>query len=228
MIKFFRGFAFFILISLLVLLIFTALIMPEQLDRHFSQVIAFVAALTGLVSVIWTQYNKKIEEDNKRIQAEEDKKYQISKETYQKLFEQKIKLYEKLYTQINKFKKQLYDVGKYFNTVDSYGRQDMEKLTVEDVSVSALQEIFNSIQENHFVVSNELMDSYLKLYDLYRNHTAEFDFMYDVGAYGHPDEIKSEWGKIRNKFYEKYKNTIDEFFNQIEQDTREMKKVLEY
>ena len=203
--------------------------------EHYKELLAIISGLSGLIALIITFYSKyrdsNIRDKEIELRKEQisiDKKYQISKETYQKLFEQKINVYEKLYIEINKFRKQLYDVGRYFDVDDGYGRPTMEQLTVEDVSVSTLRNIFKTVQKNHFVVSNELMKSYMNLYDLYRNHTADFDFMLDVGDYGNPDETKAEWEKVQTRFYEKYKKSIDDFFNQIDIEIIEMKKVLEY
>jgi|GEM_PF-4522504 len=92
--KFLKGFGLFVLLSLLLLIIFIALIMPENLNQHISQVIALIGTLSALVSVVWTQYNKSQEEANKQEQFKLEKKHQISKEKYQELFNRKIELGE--------------------------------------------------------------------------------------------------------------------------------------
>ena len=207
----------------------------KYLIEHYKEVIAITGTLTGFLGLIITVYSKyrdsKIkmaELELKKEQIAIDKKHQITKETYQKLFEQKIKIYEELYTTVNKFKKQLYDVGTYFLKEQYQREPSMEQLTVEDVNISALRNIFTIIQKNHFLVSNDLMENYEKLYDLYRKHTAEFNFMLDVGAYGDPNETDKEWERIRDEFYESYRSSIDGFFTQIEKEIIKMKKVLEY
>ncbi len=207
----------------------------DTIFEHSKEIIAFMGGLTGLFGVIVTIYSKKrdsvIREKELELKQEQlalEKKYQITKETYQKLFEKKIQVYERLYSSVNKFKKQLHNVGMYFESEDEYGRHTMEALTVEDVSISTLKEVFKEIQDNHFLISNGLMKEYEKLYDLYKEHTKEFEFILDVGAYGSPDELDAEWAKVRDSFYSKYKDVIDSFFKKIEKEIEEMKKVLEY
>lgn len=201
---------------------------------HYKAIIAIIGSLTGLLALGITFYSKYRESnikdkelELKKEQFDLEKKHQISKEKYQELFENKIDVYNMLYSEINKFRKQLYNVGTYFNTQDAYGNIDMEQLTVEDVNVTALTSLFKHIESNQFIISDELMDSYRSLYDLYRKHSAEFDFMLDEGAYGDPIEADEEWLKIRDSFYETYKKYIEDFFNQIEKEIKAMKKILE-
>ena len=198
---------------------------------HYKAIIAIIGSLTGLLALGITFYSKyrdsnikDKELELKKEQFDLEKKHQISKEKYQELFEQKIDVYKNLYSEIHKFKKQLYEVGKYFDGEDEYGRHTMDELKVEDVNIATLQMIFKEIQNNHFVISNELMITYEKIYDLYRKNSAEFDFMLDVGAIDNP---KQEWEKIRDGFYAEYKELIDSFFKQIETETKKIKQVLE-
>ncbi len=224
MINFFKGLGLFVLLIILLLIVLIALVMPENFNQHILQVTALVGTLSALVSVVWTQYNKSREEDNKQRQFELEKKYQISKETYQKIFDKKIDVYQSLYNEIHKFKKQVYEIGKYFDDVDGYGNLTIEQLTIENVNVSALLRIFKLIDENHFLISTELMEDYQRIYDLYRKSTQEFEFMNDVGAIDNP---KEQWQNIRADFFGQYKKVINDFFNQIENEIKKMKQVIE-
>ncbi len=204
------------------------------LIEHSKDTIAILSILIALISLLATFYFRRREAnhrdkelDIKTKQFDLEKRHQISKEKYQELFEEKIEVYKQLYSEINKFKKQLYEVGKYFDTEDAYGKHKVDEITIEDVNIKTLKSLFKLIDENHFLISEKLMDNYGQIYDLYRKHTAEFDFMMDVGAYGTPDELDSKWEKIKNDFYEKYKRSIESFFNQIELEIRKMKQVLE-
>jgi hypothetical protein len=100
----------------------------------------------------------------------------------------------------------------------------MEELTIEDVNVSTLKNIFNLIDDNHFLVSTDLIEKYRVIYDLYRNSTHAFDFMYNVGDV---DDPKKEWEKVKDEFYQNYKKSIEDFFNVIEKEINKMKKVIE-
>lgn len=200
---------------------------------HYKAIIAVIGSLTGLLALGITFYSKyrdsNIKDQELELKKEQfnlEKKHQISKEKYQELFEQKIDVYKKLYSQINKFRKQLYDVGRYFEGRDEYNEFTMEELTIEDVNITTLKNIFQEIEDNHFAISNKLMESYQDIYDLYKKSTQEFTFMYDVGAIDH-EEAKEKWEEIKNKFYEDYKTNIDKFFNQIDLEIKEIKQVLE-
>jgi hypothetical protein len=195
---------------------------------HYKAIIAIISSLTGLLALGITFYSKyrdsNIKDKELELKKEQfvlEKKHQISKEKYQELFEQKINVYKNLYSKIYKFKQQLYEVGKYFDGEDEYGRQTMDELKVEDVNVATLQSIFKEIENNYFVISNELIATYEKIYDLYRKNSAEFDFLMNVGAIDNP---KQEWKKIKSGFYSDYKELINSFFEQIENEIKTMKK----
>lgn len=222
--EFLKGFAIFGLLFMVLLIVLLTVLLPENYDKYISQVIALVSSLTALVSIIWTQYNKSVEEYNKEKQFELDKKHQISKEKYQKLFEQKIDVYQKLYSEINKFKKQSYNVGRYIDKIDEYGDIDPQELKEEDVSIETLEKLFKHIGENHFVISNKMMEKYIALYDLYAESRKEFNIMYDFDTIANP---KEELKKLKGSFYNNYKKTIDNFFDQIESETKQIKKMLE-
>ncbi len=218
MIKFFKGFSIFILIIFLFLLILIALIMPEQLDKHLSQVIAFIAVLTGLVSVIWTQYNKKIEEDNKRIQAKEDKKHQISKEKYQQLFEQKIDLYNNLYSLSLKYKQDLQDIGREDYEFDANGSEAYFQITEEDICFNTFKEIKTLIEKNIFVTSEELEVLFVGALLDYEKNKSSFRHIRDTGSYGDNNDLKDISEKMNQEFCNKHKITIDKLFYQVKSE----------
>lgn len=220
--NFFKGFGIFILL----IIIFIALIMPESLDKHISQIITLLGALSGLVTVIWTQYNKSIEEKNKLKQFELEKKHQISKEKYQELFNKKIDVYQYLYLEVNKFNKQLHDLGRYIDIRDKYDDITMEEVKIEKICVKTLKNIFKIIEKNYFVISNELMELYKEVYKHYKNERKDFDTKNDFGVLDNEEEYE-EYNKIVIAFYNKNKSLINNFFNLIESETKEIKLILE-
>ena len=221
--KFLKGLSIFILIVFLLIIILVALILPEQFDKHLSQVIALVGTLTALVSVVWTQYNKKIEEENKFKLAEYDKKHQISKETYQKLFDEKISVYKGLYNELLKYKKRLADIGKENYDIDSQGEMIFTEVTVEDVSISTLWDIFSIIEKNIFLISPKVEKIYSDLSHAYRGKENAFKFMLD-NVISTEGEARDENDRLDKKFFEEHQNKIKDLFKQIECEIKEMKK----
>ena len=221
--KFLKGLSMFILIVFLLMIILIALILPEQFDKHLSQVIALVGTLTALVSVAWTQYNKKIEEENKFKLAEYDKKHQISKETYQKLFDEKISVYKGLYNELLKYKKRLADIGKENYDIDSQGEMIFTEVTVEDVSISTLWDIFSIIEKNIFLISPKVEKIYSDLSHAYRGKENAFKFMLD-NVISTEGEARDENDRLDKKFFEEHQNKIKDLFMQIEFEIKEMKK----
>ena len=221
--RFLKGLSIFILIVFLLIIILVALILPEQFDKHLSQVIALVGALTALVSVVWTQYNKKIEEENKFKLAEYDKKHQISKETYQKLFDEKISVYKGLYDELLKYKTRLADIGKENYDIDSQGEMIFTEVTAEDVSISTLRDIFSIIEKNIFLISPKVEKIYSDLSHTYRKKENAFEFMLN-NVISTEGEARDENDRLDKKFFEEHQNKIKDLFKQIECEIKEMKK----
>ena len=223
MLKFFKGLSIFLLIVFLLMIILLALIMPEQFDKHLSQVIALVGTLTALVSVIWTQYNKKLEEENKFKLLEYDKKHQISKETYQQLFDEKISIYKSLYEELLKYKKRLADIGKQDYDMNSQGEMIFTEISTEEVNISTLRNILSIIEKNIFLISSKAEIIYNELSHSYRLKENEFQFMLEEIIGGEQEAIV-ESNKSDKKFFEAHQKKINELFNQIEIEIKEMKK----
>jgi len=220
--KILKGIGVFILLVALMMIIMFALIMPENYDKHISQVMALVGALTALVSVVWTQYNKKIEEENKFRLAEYDKKHQISKETYQKLFDEKIKVYKSLYDELLKYKKRLADIGKEDYDIDSQGDMIFTEVTAEDVNISTLRDIFSIIEKNIFLISPKVEKIYSDLSHAYRGKENEFEFMLS-NVISTEGEARDESDRLDKKFFEEHQNKIKDLFTQIEFEIKKMK-----
>ncbi len=221
--KFLKGLSIFVLIIFLLLIILIALLVPEQFDTHLSQVIALVGTLTALVSVVWTQYNKNIEEQNKFKQFELEKKHQISKEKYQELFSDKINVYKGLYDELLKYKKRLAEIGKEDYDIDSDGNMIYTEVTAEHVNISTLRNIFSVIEQNIFIISVDIEDIYSELFVSYQSKENEFNWLFqnEISTEGEARDVDK---KLDQKFFVDHKNFIDKLFLQIENEIKEMKK----
>ena len=218
-----KGIGIFLILFTLVIIIILALVMPESYDKHISQVMALVGSLTALVSVTWTQYNKHIEEKNKFKLAEYDKKHQISKDTYQKLFDEKITVYKNLYDELLKYKKRLTEIGKQDYDVNSYGQMIYTEVSAEDVNISTLTNIFSIIEKNIFLISPEVEEIFEELSIAYKQKENEFEWLLEE-IIGDEHEAREENSKLDKKFFKEHQKNINQLFKQIEIEIKDMKK----
>ncbi len=218
-----KGIGIFLILFVLVIIIILALVMPESYDKHISQVIALVGSLTALISVTWTQYNKHIEEKNKFKLAEYDKKHQISKDTYQKLFDEKITVYKNLYDELLKYKKRLTEIGKQDYDVDSRGEMIYTEVSAEDVNISTLTNIFSIIEKNIFLISPKVEEIFEELSIAYKQKENEFEWLLEE-IIGNEHEAREENSKLDKKFFKEHQKNINQLFKQIEIEIKDMKK----
>ena len=195
-----------------------------------ESIIALIGSLTGLLGLGITFYSKyrdsnikDKELELKKEQFELDKKHQISKEIYQKLFEKKIFVYKNLYDELLKYKKRLSDIGKEDYNIDTQGDMIFTAVTVEDVNISTLRDIFSIIEKNIFLISPKIEKIYTDLSRIYREKENEFEFMLnnDINS---EREAKDESNRLDKKFFEEHQNKITELFRQIEYEIKKMKK----
>jgi hypothetical protein len=194
-----------------------------------ESIIALIGSLTGLLGLGVTFYSKyrdsnikDKELELKKEQFDLEKKHQISKEIYQKLFEKKIFVYKNLYDELLKYKKRLLDIGKEYYDIDSQGDTIFSKVTAENVNISSLQDIFSIIEKNIFLISPKIEKIYTDLSRIYREKENEFEFMLnnDISS---EREAEDESNRLDKKFFEEHQNKITELFKQIEYEIKEMK-----
>ena len=218
-----KGLAIFISIVLLALIIFAALIMPETFDKHMSQVISLVGTLSALVSVIWTQYNKNVEENNKQKQFELDKKYQISKQAYQELFEEKIKLYRSLNKISLNWQAKLFEVGREFYNFNDEEGSYKEVIQEGDITIEYLKSFFELLHDKEFLLSDDIEKLYNKLYLSYKKHESEFQDILDIGGYSDEKYLRTENGKLRAKLYNQHAEDIESLCKLLQIEIKKMK-----
>ncbi|MDD5455454.1 MAG: hypothetical protein PHV30_00310 [Candidatus Margulisbacteria bacterium] len=198
--------------------------------EHYPAVIAILGTLSGLVSVllgaIISANGNKIKQKELQLTEQQfisDKKHQISKEKYQKLFKERIEVYKQIFIELKKLSKNLRVVGNALYRVDQFGCDRTEVITTEKVNVKTLQTLFKLIEDNSFLISEKTLELVKGLEDFYWKYRAETDSLYDVGAIG-PDDIDDAIESDHKKFYEEQVNRIKEFYIQIEQEISSMKK----
>jgi len=210
-----RGLSIFIILitlAFLVVIILMAIVKPEN---NITQITALVGTLTALVSVIWTQYNKNIEETNKQKQFELDKKNQITKETYQKLFEDKMKLYKELHSNLFNYKIKLIDVGRDIYNFDEDGSYH-ETITEEAITIQHFKDLLSTLKKNSFIISNEIEDIYKILYIAYKQKESQFDNILEVGAYNDDENLRTENQRLNKELFAEHQKNINKLVEQLE------------
>jgi len=216
-----KGFTIFILIVFLLIIIFTALIMPNYLDNHISQVVSLIGVLTALVSIIWTQYNKSIEERNKASQYESEKKHQITKEKYQELFTKKIEIYTSLHKELYAYEDNLLNVGREDIDVNEFGKIFSSTITNRDVFIKFFLSLDELFKNNLFVISNDLETKYKKIKKAYSKSENYIDEYFSI--VGDVEDTEKEHSKEMDKFITEHRIGIEDLIRTIENEIKVMK-----
>ena len=139
------------------------LLFQNQISSNTEKIIAIIGSLTAFISVAGTLYNKMLEEENKSKLFELEKKHQISKETYQQLFDKKMALYENLYEIYLQYKKDVQGIGRdiYVNDVE---QPYSERITPQKIFNETFEKIKDEIEKNFLIISQELERYFLPLY----------------------------------------------------------------
>ena len=155
------------------------------MDLDLKDCLAIIGSLTGLVSVFGTIYIKYIELKNNNEQLKLDKQHQITKETYQKLFSQKIELYMKLQSIINDFYNGLRTIGNEFYDFDEIDGHIMYKVSGNEIIQKLFKSLETELENNTFIVSNSLYEQYQKVSKPFKELQNDIDTAKEV--YGDED-----------------------------------------
>lgn len=181
------------------LMIFIILVFPEIYATHLSNTLAFIGSITALISVIWTQYNKTLEEKNKIEQFREEKKFQLSKEKYQELTNKKIDLFNELSILIRDFFDNFHKIGVSYS--------DEATLTEYDFYDSFYKNLIKKIAPNILLINDETYEFYKEIKDRYNKLESQ---VYSKYQYKEELEPREQWEGIdeEEKFFFKLKKII--------------------
>ena len=198
----------------------------EVLIAYYKEIIALIGSLTGLVGLGATVYYKyrdsnikDKELELKEIQFDLDKQHQITKDTYQKIFEKKIVLYKDLNDLLLNHKNRLHDIG-----LEIRGMHGFETISEESIAMHTFTKVVKLIEENIFFTSKELEIEFRKIKDLYNKALYGFTSDKLIGVYGDREDIEeAELDKTNADFYKINKENINQFFNLIEDEIKSIK-----
>ena len=210
----------FVFVGIVFYLLF--LLFQNQICSNTEKIITIIGALTALISVAGTLYNKMLEEENKSKFFELEKKHQISKETYQQLFDKKMALYENLYKIYLQYKKDVQGIGRdiYFNDVE---QPYSERITPQKIFNKTFKKIKDEIEKNFLIISQELERYFLPMLDTYEKKENILQHYNDLGVISDEEEAKQENEKLNKKFYKEHKETMNKFWEQLKKEIREIR-----
>lgn len=159
----------------------------------------------------------------KELQFEEDKRHQVSKETYQKLFEEKINFYRGLYDFVVKYHANLSLVGDKLYGVKGYDEIDEMDTSEEGISAQWLKEILSMLNTNKFLLSKEMDTVFLSLFKGYHKNKEALDSVILIWPFDDNitiDELKTDMYKT---IYKEHNKTILDLLNLIEDEINKIK-----
>lgn len=198
------------------LMIFIILVFPEIYATHLSNTLAFIGSITALISVIWTQYNKTLEEKNKIEQFREEKKFQLSKEKYQELTNKKIDLFNELSILIRDFFDNFHKIGVSYS--------DEATLTEYDFYDSFYKNLIKKIAPNILLINDETYEFYKEIKDRYNKLESQ---VYSKYQYKEELEPREQWEGIdeeRKVFFQTEKNNILKLIELLEKEIKDIRK----
>lgn len=200
----------------LLLVIFVILVFPEIYASHLSNTLAFIGSITALVSVIWTQYNKTLEEKNKIEQFREEKKFQLSKEKYQELTNKKIDLFNELSILIRDFFDNFHKIGVSY--------PDEATLTEYDFYDSFYKNLIKKIEPNILLINDETYEFYKTIKNRYNKLESQ---VYTKYQYKEELESQEQWEGIneeRRNFFQIEKDNILKLIELLEKEINHIRK----
>jgi len=190
------------------------------MDLDLKDYLAIIGSGTGLISIFCTYYIKFIELKNKTEQLKLDKQHQITKETYQKLFSQKIELYITLQSIINDFYNGLRTIGNESYDFDEINGYMMYKVSGNEIIQKLFKSLETELENNTFIVSNSLYEQYQKISKPFKELQNDIDNVKE----GYDDEdAHSFYSKNSYKFHKNNKVEIKNFLKLINDEIKEIK-----
>ena len=158
--------------------------------KEYDKLLAFIGAITALVSVLFTTIvnNNRINLEREKIQLQATEN--ITKDTYKDLFNKKIKLYQELNSKVsehyNKVNSAMFDEPYMEN-----GELISNYPTEETIFMKDIGSIIKLLKDNELLVSKEIYTYYDSLNVIYLEIQKQFDIFLEFEAFAGDDYIKA-------------------------------------
>lgn len=195
----------------------------DILDKYVSAFFVLATAIVGHFFNIKLQNSKNLQEvELKKVEQE----YNISKDTYQKLFEKKISIYSELHKMLLSHKQKMLTIGMEDYNVDEDGFRTQYIIDRKQIFIDFIQNLNNILKENMFYVSKEIEDKFLdiSLSLEHGNLTVHNGFML---GYIDDSDIEKILENIQEEFFTKHNKNIENLISSFEDEIKIIKKKID-
>ena len=188
--------------------------------KDYTTIISSLIGLIGALAGLYTLYLRHIELKNNAEQFKLEKQHQITKETYQKLFSQKIELYIKLQSIVNNFYNELKTIGNESYDFDIINGDTKHKVSGNTI----IQNLFNSLEtevkNNTLIISDTLSEQYKKVNDPFKNLQNDIKNAEEVLG---QEEASPFYTEASFTFHKNNKKEIKIFLNLVNNEIKEIR-----
>jgi len=204
-----KDYFFIIFIVVIAIIIFIS-------TKEYDKLLAFIGAITALVSVVFTTVgsNNRISLEREKIQLQVTEN--ITKDTYRDLFNKKIKLYQELNSKVsehyNKVNSAMFDEPYVENgeIISNYS-------TEETIFMKDIGNIIKLLKDNELLVSKEIYTYYDSLNIIYLEIKKQFDIFLEFEAYAGDDYMEAN-KKYSELFHENAESKFKMLKAQLEKE----------
>ncbi|MBU1669133.1 hypothetical protein KKC13_12000 [bacterium] len=190
------------------------------MDLDVKDTLAIIGSVTGLISICGAVCLKWLELKNKAVELKEEKKHQITKEMYQKLFSQKIELYIELQSIVNDFYLGLKTIrNKSYDFDETHGYM-MYETSGNEIIETLCNSLEKKLENNRFIISESLYEQYQKIIIPFKNLQNEINNSKEV----HDDtNYSSFYSEESYRFHKNNKKEISTLLTLIQNEIIELK-----
>ncbi len=183
--------------------------------ENIENIVLLIGVVTPIVTFCVNAYMKKIELKLK----DKELNQKITQEKQKEIFEKEIETYQHLYSLTIKYLQQKHNIGLYIPNANIIPNE-----TNYTVYLNILNNIFKYINENIFYISDNLDNSYQRLFDAYEK---ELFYYNDSRRLNYQKTSTIEEEKLlidaQEKFYNTNKDNIESFISLIQKEFKEKK-----
>jgi len=192
---------------------------------------AIFTLISSILTLIVGYFFNLKSQDKKNVQdlkiKELEQKYKISQETYQKLFDKRIKVYNNLHNKLYSHKKNILNIGREIEEDDDFGRTTFTRIKEQDVYITFIKELCEFLEVNIFYISKELETNFVNIslpFELKNSKNSDIWIFSNMDN----DDLKKEFERVDEKFYIQHQKDINNLIKLLEDEIKLIKKNIDF